>query len=290
MLQRVKLTSSAFDKAFNKEASQYLGLSIQLSLNGFSFCVLDPSQMKYLGLEAFELNNIANYQDLSQLIPEIVRSSDLLGLTYESIKIIIETHKSTLIPHPFFDLASSAENLTLLYSPAKGDIPADDYLPLLEARNVWFVNDELRKTIAGFFPLASVHHHGSVLIESLLASSKNTDPGNGVYVYVRKTWFDIVILEDDQLLFYNSFRYNAGEDFIYFLIYVLEQLDLDPESIKLRFLGEVLRISEIYDITRKYVRNVSFGGRPSGFQYSYVFDQIPGHVYFNLLNHYHCEL
>jgi len=290
MLHRVKLTTSVFDKAFNREASQYLGLSIQLSLNGFSFCVLDPAQMKYLALESRELNNSTNYQDISQLIPEIVQSSDLLGLPYESIKIIIETHKSTLIPHPFFDPLKAKENLSLLFNPGKGDSPSDDYLPLLEARNVWFVNDELRKTIARFFPLASVHHHGSVLIESLLASSKNTDQGIGVYVYVRKTWFDIVVLKDDKLLFYNSFRYTAGEDFIYYLIYVLEQLNLDPESIMLRMLGEVLRISEIYDITRKYVRNVSFGDRPAGFRYSYVFDQIPGHYYFNLLNHYHCEL
>ncbi|MBE0639341.1 MAG: DUF3822 family protein [Bacteroidales bacterium] len=290
MPYRVTLSNSAFDKAFEKEASQYYGLSIQLSLDGFSFCVLDPLQKKYIGIQSYHFQHMVSNGQLNTAINDLIPTVDLLGLPYESIKILWETHKSTLVPQPFFDAGNHADYLRMNHQIELGDVSLDDHLTILEARNVWLIPDIIRNSLKKYFPSAVIHHHGSVLIETLLTMNKNRDDGNGVFVYVRKTWFDIVVVSGNQLVFYNSFRYQAKEDFIYFLIYILEQLALNPETIKLVFLGEILKLSQIYDIANKYVRHVSFGNQTQDFRLSYVFDEIPEHFYFNLLNHYRCEL
>jgi hypothetical protein len=290
MPYRIKLSKSIFDKAFDKEASQYYGLSIQTSLDGFSFCIIDPQSKKYLGLVNYDLQHIIGSQMLSQAIDELIRNDELLKLPYESIRIIFETHKSTLVPHAFFDPDNLTTHLKLHHQIDHDEIVRSDNLPVLEARNVWLIPENVCKVLKIRFPVAAVHNHASVLIESLLALSKNRDEGNTVFVYVRKNMFDIVVLNGNKLLFYNSFRYAAKEDFIYFLIYVLEQLELNPEMVQLTFLGEILRLSSIYDVAHKYVRHVGFGTRPVNFKFSYVFDDIPEHFYFNLLNHFQCEL
>jgi hypothetical protein len=285
-----KLSKSIFDKAFDKEASQYYGLSIQCSLDGFSFCIIDPQSKKYLGLVNYDLQHIIGYQMLSQAIDELIRNDELLKRPYESNRIIFETHKSTLVPHAFFDPDNLTSYVKLHHQIDHDEVVRSDNLPVLEAGNVWLIPDNIRKVLGTRFPMAAVHNHASVLIESLLALSKNRDEGNAVFVYVRRNMFDIVVLNGNKLLFYNSFRYAAKEDFVYFLIYVLEQLELNPEMVKLTFLGEILRLSSIYDVAHKYVRHVGFGTRPLDFKYSYVFDDIPEHFYFNLLNHFRCEL
>lgn len=290
MPYRVNLSYSAFDKAFEKEASQYYGLSIQLSLDGFSFCLLDPVQYKYLGIQSYDFQHILSFGQLNTALKELISSNEYLNLPYESVKILWETNRSTLVPEAFFDSQSLADHIMLNHQIQPGETPAVDYLTVLESRNVWLSPDLIHSTLKHFFPLAAVHHHGSVLIESILATNKNRDDGNGVFAYVRKNWFDIVIINGNKLVFFNSFRYQAKEDFIYFLIYVLEQLELNPETVQLTFLGEILKLSQIYDITNKYVRHVSFGNRPQDFKFSYVFDEIPGHFYYNLINHYRCEL
>lgn len=290
MPQRVTLSNSKFDKALDREASRYYGLSIQLSLDGFSFCIFNPLKMKFLGIETYDFQHFYNQNLLCNGLNDLIPTVELLKLEYESVRILVETHKSTLVPEPYFDENNLADHLKLNHAIEHGEVPVNDYLPVLEARNVWIINENLLKTIKVLFPKASIHHHGSVLVESLLSSNKNSDQGTTVFVYVRKSWFDIAVINGNKLMFFNSFKYLEKEDFIYFLIYVLEQLDLNPELVQLTFLGEILKMSQIYDITNKYVRHVSFGSRPNEFSFSYVFDEIPGHFYFNLLNHYRCEL
>ena len=78
------------------------------------------------------------------------------------------------------------------------------------------------------------------------------------FVNVAETSFDIVVIENSKLLFYNSFSYNTQEDFIYYILFTAEQLKLNPEKFLLYFIGDVEKDSEIYHITYQYVRNVDF--------------------------------
>ena len=101
---------------------------------------------------------------------------------------------------------------------------------------------------------------------------------------------DIVIIEGNQLLFYNAFPYHSKQDFIYFIIFVIEQLNLNPEDIELKFSGKIDKKSTLYDIAWKYIRNIGFQELPASYRYSYVFNDIPAHYYFVLLNSGICEL
>lgn len=290
MPNRFTLAKSAFDKALNKKASQYYGLSIQVSPGGFSFCIFDPQSKKYLGIESYDFQYVTGSNQLFDVLDALMPKIEWLALPYESTKIIFETHKSTLVPLVFFDAEKPQSHLELNHPVEPGELPQSDFLTTLESRNVWLMPEKIKELLRSHFPLAPIYHHGSILIESLLSINKNVPENQGVFVYVRKNMFDIVVLIDNKLLFFNSFSYQAKEDFIYFLIYVLEQLGLNPESVRLTFLGEILKLSSIYDIAHKYVRHVGFGSRYQDYNYSYVFDDIPGHFYFNLLNLNRCEL
>jgi hypothetical protein len=290
MTSLAKNSISAFDKSLSKENSQYYGLSIQCAPDGFSFTIFDPRNKKFLGIGHYDFQYASNFHLLNNTLSGLIPQIDLLDRQYESVRIIFETHKSSLVPNAFFDPENMPACISLHHRTAPGEILQSDYLPILDSRNIWLMPENVLNTLRAFFPMAALHNHGSVLIESLLALNKNRDEGHGVFVYVRKNMFDIVVLNGNKLLFFNSFRYQAKEDFIYFLIYVLEQLEINPESVQLTFLGEIVKLSTIYDITHKYVRNVAFGSRSEEFNFSYVFDDLPGHFYFNLLNHYRCEL
>ena len=76
---------------------------------------------------------------------------------------------------------------------------------------------------------------------------------------------------------------------MYYLIFVVEQLKLNPENIELIITGELDKHSSLSDLLHKYIRNISFAGHNKDFRYSFVFDQLPGHYYYNLLNAAMCE-
>lgn len=290
MPPQVHQSNGLFDKALELKASENYNLSIRLSLDGFSFCVFDINKNKFLALQEFTFQEVNNYVALNQILSQIIPSNEWLMASYHKIKIIFETNKSTLIPSPLFDSNHAREYLKFNHPPQLDEIILTDHLPMLEAENIWAIPESIHSTLNKHFPKSHIHHHASSLIESLILQNKNQANNKIVFVHIGKKSFDIIILDGQSFIFYNSFRYQAKEDFIYYLIYVLEQLNLNPENIDVVLLGEILKISSLYEITYKYIRNIRFGKRSADFQYSYVFDEIPDHFHFNLIHLQNCEL
>ena len=196
----------------------------------------------------------------------------------------------SLIPKPLFKAGQVSEYLRFNHLLDAGDIVCHDQLPNLDAVNIFAIPAKIRDILNHFFPGVRVNHFSSALIENLLIRNKNYGEGHMIFVNVRKKWLDIIVLDGRKLLLFNSFRYRTKEDFAYFLIYVIEQLGMNPEKVQLILLGEILKISDIYDITIKYVRQVDFIRRSEENSYSYIFDEVPDHFHYNLLNLQRCEL
>ena len=78
-----------------------------------------------------------------------------------------------------------------------------------------------------------------------------------MFVHLLDSHFEIIIVQNQQLLLYNSFDYKTPEDFIYYLLFTAEQLQLNPENFKLELLGSIAEEDEFYKIAYKYVRNVT---------------------------------
>ena len=78
-------------------------LSIQVSLNGFSFCIIDPVRNKFIALlhKNFEKNLLLD--DLQSLVKNYIDGNELLNKEYKNIKIIWQSIKNTIIPQKYFD-------------------------------------------------------------------------------------------------------------------------------------------------------------------------------------------
>ncbi len=290
MPHRVNLITSLFDKALSQEASKYCRLSIQISTDGFSFCVFDINRNKMSAIEVHEFFNVSTVIVLNSIVNQILDQSRWLKVDYEKTAIIFESPKSTLVPVALFDHNHVNDYLTLNHQRDLGDVIGNDHLRQLDAENVFAIPEILVNTLRQHFPNAGIHHFASSLIESILIKYKNMDSTPVVFVNVRKTWLDIIVISKGKLQFFNSFRYHEKEDFVYFIIFVFEQLNLNPEITELKLMGEIPKSSPLFDLTFKYVRNVSFAERGTESAFSYVFDEIPKHFYFNLLNLHQCEL
>jgi len=284
-----KPNTKYIDEAFNVEASENYRLSIQLSLDGFSFCVLDAERNKYIVLESYVFYDIKDEVSLCDEISKLVEQISWIQRPFKSVSIIYSNGKSTLIPVPLFDRDNLDVYANFNFPVNEGDEVAYDKLKTLESCNIYTLPVCIKEKLTELFSGCKIFHFSSMLIESLLIRYKNQNINNTVFANVHSTHFDITVIDGEKLVFYNSFNYRSEEDFIYYLIFVLEQLKLNPEEVKLILLGEIQKRSMVYDLLYKYIRNVSFGKLNDYFQYSYVFDTMPSHFFYNLLNVNLCE-
>ncbi len=286
----IKPYISYIDESLNKENTISYILSIQLSLDEFSFCILNAERNKYIGLESYSFQEINNYRILCDKIDNLISQLKWLQKPFKSINIIFINNKSTLVPFALFDDLEKNNYASFNYTIADDEHIVYDKLNNLEAYNVYALPQCVKNKLNELFPFCKIFHFSTTLIESILIKYKNQNIKNKVFANVNTSLFDIVIIKDKQIIYYNSFKYKTKEDLTYFLIFVLEQLNLNPEDIELVLLGEIKKHSPTFDLLYKYIRNISFALRDDSFKYSYVFDQMPSHFYFNLLNMNLCEL
>ncbi len=279
-----------FDEAFGKVRPEEYKLSILLSQNGFSFTLFHPEQNFFAGLASFEYKGPKNISNYCNLFREFAESNEYITQKYSEVVILYESSKTSLIPSPLFDEKYIERFSEFSFKKGQGDIILFDNLANLEAFNIFSIPGELEKMLGNLFPGCKIHCNTSILIESILIHCKNLPVKKRAFVNVKKNIIDILITEGNKLLFQNSFMYLSNEDFIYYILFVLEQLKINPEEIELSFMGLIGKDSKLFEIAYKYIRNVTFEKLSDTFSYSYVIREIPEHYYLNLINLNRCEL
>jgi len=230
-------------------------LSIQLSLDGFSFCITDVFSETILALYHYPFKAPTPEVLLAE-IKTIFESSALLKNEFKSVNICHENNLSTLIPNSLFDKDNLAAYLGYAVKTLKNDYYTYDTIETLEAVNVYIPFVNVNNYFIDTFGSFNYNHFSSLLIKHLITFSPKTENPQ-VFVCIAKSHFEIVVIKNQQLLLYNSFVYQTKEDFIYYLLFVAEQLKLNTETFKLCLLGNISTKDSLFAIAYKYVKDVA---------------------------------
>jgi hypothetical protein len=279
-----------YDEALSQADTKKYKLSIQVSLDGFSFCILDADSNKFLSIESLSFEKVKRVNDFCVWLKEYHSENSWLKQEFNQVQILYESDKSTLIPGPLFEESEKENYSRFNFNIPDGHLVLHDQISILDAFHLYTVPQQIVNTVKELFPTSGLFCQSSALIESLLILNKNRPASKRSFANVRNSNVDIVITDGRKLLYYNAFPYRTTEDFIYYIMFVYEQLQLNPEEIELVLSGFIDRDSKLFDITYKYIRNVNFQHYTDSFQFSYVFNDVPAHYFFNLLNLNLCEL
>ncbi len=247
-------------KATNREAEDtlehYHRLSIQVSLNGLSFCVLDTIGNTIPLSRRIEFDKQLTPYEVLKELKALIRSEGILDYKYSDVVVIHKNTLFSLVPKDLFNPDELANYLKFNVKMLANDLVVYDEIPNYDLVNVYVPFVNLNNYIYDLFGEFEYKHHGTILLDSLLNFHyKGKSPI--CYVHVDGDQIDITVLENKNLLFYNSFFVSSKEDFIYYLLFTLEQLKLDPETIKVRLFGTISEGDEFYEIGYEYIQNIA---------------------------------
>ena len=244
----------------NKEeiSSKHKSLSIQFSLDGFSFCVKDIPSGQTLLLTTYNFeSSMDTPHELSEKIQSIFEAEKELQIEFDQIIAIHQNQLVTQIPDAYFDENHLKTYLDFNIKTFSSDYITFDNLPSLEAKNVYIPYVNVNNFLFQNFGEFEFKHHSTVLLEQLI-TNHDASIEDTMYVNVSHKYLDIVVFKNDQLRLYNSFQYNSKEDFLYYILFVSEQLDLDPTEFQLLFSGNITKDFTNFTLTEEYIKNVDF--------------------------------
>lgn len=241
--------SSVIDKMYQK-------LAIQVSLNGLSFATFDTLMNKPQLLQKIDLGKINVTTKIEDLFAEAFLNHPELKAGYDEIVIIHSNNLSTFVPTALFDEEYLGSYLQFNTKVFETDFFAYDELGNYEMNNVYIPYVNMNNYFIDQFGTFDYKHANTILVNKLLDLSKNNEERK-MFVHVSDTHFEIVVIQNQKLQLYNTFEYKTPEDFIYYILFTAEQLQLNPENFKLELLGKITEGDGLYTIAYKYVRNTN---------------------------------
>lgn len=235
---------------------KYKKLVLQVTLNGFIYCCFDTLNNSVLFLETIDFSNYPRATKIEDHYWKAFVDNHELTKTYDEVLVIHDNNLNTFVPKALFNedyLGSYLQYNTKVFETDFFDF---DEIGNYEMNNVYIPYVNINNFLIDQFGPFTYRNSNSILVAKLLELSRNIDEKQ-VYVHFNTSKFEIIIVQNQKLILFNSFDYNAKEDFLYYLLFTAEQLNLNPETFSLQLIGNISEDSELFKMAYQYVRNVS---------------------------------
>ena len=232
-------------------------LSVQLALTGHSFLITHTHTKEVLFFCETIFEQTTTPEELLTHLTQKINDTPELNNNFDDVVLIHCNDMATNVPKSLFDPQKAAEYLKFNSKILATDFIAFDtvhtqdiitvYTPYVNVNNFFF------DTYGSF----SYYHATTKLLETILNSPIDiTTPK--VHVHVFKDSFTCIVSKDSKLQLCNTYSYKTPEDFIYYILFCYEQLELKPETDTVTLSGAITKDDSLYTLLFTYVRHVNF--------------------------------
>lgn len=235
---------------------KYRKLVLLVGTKGFSYVVHDTLNQKVGAVQHIDFSTFPRANKVEDHYWKAFVDHYDLTRDYDEVLVIHNNSLNTFVPKALFDEDFLGSYLQYNAKVFETDFFDYDDIPNTDMNNVYIPYVNINNFLIDQFGPFTYKNTNSILVSRLLEMSKNID-SKRVFVHFTKHCFEIVVVQNQKLLLFNSFEYRTKEDFLYYLLFTAEQLNLNPETFRLQLLGEISEDSEYFQMAYKYVRNVS---------------------------------
>jgi len=187
-------------------------------------------------IEAFD--KVGNLNDLS-----------LSQYKFSDVNVIIVDDQFTLIPESIFseDKVDSYLNFSTETLEECNIIVSKNQQ--FSLNTVWYLKNELKKSIIQYWPGSTFSH----LISHNLESTNKNEASHTLFIDFLKGSISILLLTNQELQIANQFETNGDEDALYYLLLTLEQSNVKVENLQV-----ILSSTESFKIKlNKYFKKIT---------------------------------
>jgi len=229
----------------------YKKLCFEVAPNNFSFCVMDLISNKIVSHKSYKINvNNVIEEELWKVFVE----NPILADRYDDVIVLHNSNLNSFVPSSLFDPNYLGSYIQYNSKVFETDYFAYDYIDTYDLNNVFIPHTNINNYLLDHYDSFDYKNCNSIFVKKALDFSKNKD-SKQVWVHFQDDRFEIVVTKNQHLLLFNTFTYNTLEDFIYYLLFIYEQLQLNPEIVPVQFIGDINKESDYFKIAYKYIRN-----------------------------------
>ncbi len=248
----------------------YKKLSIQVGLNGLSFCIIDTIGNKIVDSDQLVFKTASTPYLLLKELKNLFAQKNVARHQISNVSVVHQNNLFSIVPKVFFNADELPNYLKFNTKILPSDHIVFDEIKNHDMVNVYVPYTNVNNYIFEQYGEFEFKHSGTVLIQTLL-EQQNTGPEPICYVHVTERTLEIIVVRQKSLLLYNFFNYQTKEDFLYYVLFVFEQLGLDVEKHHLKLFGRIEENDSVYTLCYRYIKSISVFTLTNS---SYFFDHL----------------
>lgn len=241
------------DKSFEIQKTKDYILSIQVSLDGFSFLLIDPDEKRIVAYKSTPVL-ISSANLLARRLKEWLEAEELLKNQFKSVRAIIVTESFTLVPDEYSGREWQRNLTSTLFDKKIHNHFTENKINKLEANLIFPVSQEILGVLHHFFNknIKIIHP-----ITKLLNATFESEKENQAVILSTKKYFYLIIKHNNKLLIANSFPTIHQNDLVYNVLNTFKQLDVARGETDLYFAGSIEQNNEIKTLLKPFFININ---------------------------------
>ena len=217
-----------------KENAYQYALCMDLTPDKFQFSIVDPQKKEILHFEEHLLENYTK-ETLQGLL-----ENEILTFSYKSFSLAAGTFRNTLIPIDLFNYSKPIDVFRLNY-PEPIDNLDYNRIPELGIVNVYEFPLWIKSVFIIKFPRVKLVHRSTVILKGVFDQPTYSPK---IHLTVEKNQFYLLLTDRSKLIYFNRFDYKELADIVYYILFVLDQKELDQSKFDLWVYGVSKKWSE----------------------------------------------
>lgn len=273
-----------YDETLDINSTENYELSVQISSDDISFCLLDTLRNKFVMLRSYEPEDNSRFDPYR--LNEIIRKDDFLPRKFRKTNIITPTQRSTLVPGPLFEDSRKEDYLDFNQKKVDRERVMISKIKNSDIYAIFSLQEGFADLLKGLFPEGNIMHSLKPLFQYVHFNRRST--GNNIHIHFEKDYLDTVIFDPNELKFCNTFNFKSMSDIEYFVLYVLKKMNVrQDETIYLS--GRTKEKEELRHAFSKYLTDVRFALPQGNYTFSYVLSEAELHRFLLLFSAVNCE-
>lgn len=276
-----------FDDDFQSQNAAKCDLLIHIGFETFQYAIVDIVRDELKSLAEYRIPALNSPGELIKAIEKLPENQREFKFPFNKVSISVDTFNFTLIPEVLYDESKLANYAGYFQSVIPGEIISTG-IRSEKIINLCSISKELYSFLNQTFNKPHICSQSVSFIEGIKKTYKNQVP-NALYLDVHEKHIQIAMFNNSGLSLYNIFDCQNPDEFNYYLLHLINTLELQTEKVTIILSGEIRTEDEYHKRVGKYFKEVKWADSRLIVNHPQKFDHISSHTYFSLICLEQCE-
>lgn len=276
------------DDSFQSQTAAKCDLLIHIGFETLQYAIIDKVRDELKALVEYQLPAFNNMRELIPAIEQLSEFSLEFKYLYNKIRISFDSYKYTFIPENLFEQEYEQEYAKFVNQSTSEDT-LNNNLKSVKIKNVFAINSDFNTSLKRIFHNPKIYNQASTFIEGIKKTSYGSN-ANTLFIDCQSQHIQIAYLKQSELAFYNILECTNADEFNYFILNIINSLNLQVDQTQLIISGKVAsEEDEYFKRLMKYFNKPTFADSRLIVKHSGIFKDLLPQTYFSLISLDLCE-